>query len=77
MGHFYFGDFSRKWVNIQPALTSEQLELSDTMIGYWTQFAKTLNPNSPAAPKWTKYSAGGSLESLVSPTPGDRVGCGI
>ena len=53
----------------QGHLSTEQLELSDTMIGYWTQFAKTLNPNSPAAPMWTKYSAGGALESLVAPTP--------
>ena len=39
------------------------------MIGYWTQFAKTLNPNSPGAPAWSKYSLGGSIESLVAPAP--------
>jgi para-nitrobenzyl esterase len=58
-------------------LSSQQLELSDTMIEYWTQFAKTLNPNSPAAPKWTKYSAGGSLESLVSPIPATESDAGF
>jgi para-nitrobenzyl esterase len=51
-------------------LMGSQIDLSNTMIGYWTQFAKTLNPNSPGAPTWPQYSAGGSIESLVSPTPG-------
>ena len=41
--------------------TPDEIELSDTMIGYWTQFAKTGNPNSPGAPTWSKYSVGGSL----------------
>jgi para-nitrobenzyl esterase len=38
------------------------------MIGYWTQFAKTGNPNSEGAPAWSQYSTGGSLESLTAPT---------
>ena len=50
-------------------LTPAQIELSDTMIGYWTQFAKTGNPNSPGAPAWSSYSVGGSFESLLPPTP--------
>jgi para-nitrobenzyl esterase len=49
--------------------TPDQVTLSDTMIGYWTEFAKTLNPNSSGAPAWSKYAAGGSIESLVAPTP--------
>jgi len=50
-------------------LMGNQIDLSNTMIGYWTQFAKTLSPNSPGSPTWPQYSAGGSIESLVSPTP--------
>jgi len=50
-------------------LMGDQIDLSNTMIGYWTQFAKTLNPNSSGAPTWPEYGAGGSIESLVSPTP--------
>ena len=50
-------------------LTPDQVALSDTMIGYWTQFAKTLNPNFAGAPGWSKYALGGSIESLVAPTP--------
>jgi para-nitrobenzyl esterase len=51
-------------------LMGDEITLSDTMIGYWTQFAKTLNPNSTGAPTWPEYSEGGSIESLVPPTPG-------
>jgi len=39
------------------------------MIGYWTHFAETGDPNSAGAPAWSQYSAGGSLESLVAPMP--------
>jgi len=53
----------------QDFLTPNQIVLSDFMLGYWTQFAKTLNPNSPGAPMWPAYSAGGFFESLIAPTP--------
>ncbi len=50
--------------------TSDQQQLSDTMIGYWTQFAKTGNPNATGAPAWSPYSAlTDQFQSLVPPTP--------
>jgi para-nitrobenzyl esterase len=50
--------------------TSDQQTLSDTMISYWTQFAKTLNPNSSGQPTWSSYSAStDQFQSLVPPTP--------
>jgi para-nitrobenzyl esterase len=61
--------FDLEALGITPTFTPEQQELSATMIGYWTNFAKTGNPNSAGAPTWSQYSAGGSLESLVAPTP--------
>jgi para-nitrobenzyl esterase len=55
---------------IRPAFTSDQQQLSDTMIGYWTKFAKTGNPNSEGEPNWALYTgAGGQFESLIAPTP--------
>jgi len=55
---------------ITPTFTGDQEQLSDTMIGYLTQFAKRANPNSEGAPNWPVYSgAGGQFESLVAPTP--------
>ena len=62
--------FNLNAFGISPAFSTEQQHLSDTMIGYWTQFAKTGNPNSEGAPDWPLYTgAGGQFESLVAPTP--------
>ena len=50
--------------------TDDQQTLSDDMISYWTQFAKTLNPNSPGLPTWSPYSPfSDKFQSLVPPTP--------
>jgi para-nitrobenzyl esterase len=47
-----------------------ELTLSQTMIEYWTQFAKTLNPNPSTVPaSWPQYIEGGSILSLIAPTP--------
>jgi len=50
--------------------TPAQQQLSNTMIGYWTQFAKTANPNSAGAPLWSSFSAmTNEFQSLVPPMP--------
>ena len=55
---------------ITPAFNSAQQQLSDTMIGYWTQFAKTGSPNFEGAPHWPAYTGSdGQFESLVAPNP--------
>jgi para-nitrobenzyl esterase len=49
--------------------TPDQQALSDTMISYWTQFAKTLDPNSADQPAWSAYSTSSDqFQSLVPPT---------
>ncbi len=48
-------DVRREW-NWQ----AEDLRLGQTMLGYWTQFAKTGNPNGPGLPTWPPYQAGGA-----------------
>jgi para-nitrobenzyl esterase len=51
------------------SFTPNQQQLSSTMVQYWTQFAKTGNPNVEGAPSWPLYTgAGGTFESLVSPS---------
>jgi para-nitrobenzyl esterase len=51
-------------------LSQKQIQLSDAMVSYWTQFAKTGNPNSADEPVWAPYSASADeFESLVPPTP--------
>jgi|SRR5579859_7673654 len=52
-----------------PTFTADEQAPSNAMIGYWTRFAKTGNPNSAGAPTWSQYGAGGSFESLVAPAP--------
>ena len=50
--------------------TTDQQQLSDTMIRYWTQFAKTGSPNGRSAPAWPAYNPGtDQVQSLVPPTP--------
>jgi para-nitrobenzyl esterase len=52
------------------AFTPAQQQLSNTMIGYWTRFARTGNPNSAGAPLWSSFSAmTNEFQSLVPPTP--------
>jgi para-nitrobenzyl esterase len=61
--------FGLETLGITPTFKSDQQALSAAMIRYWTQFAKTGNPNSTGAPVWSQYSLGGSMESLVASTP--------
>lgn len=55
----------RSWVH-----RPEDEVLSDALITYWTQFAKTLNPNGGNLPNWPAYSS----RSEVSQELGTRVG---
>jgi para-nitrobenzyl esterase len=51
-------------------LSSQQMQLSDAMVSYWTKFAKTGDPNSFEEPFWSPYSASSDeFESLIPPTP--------
>lgn len=51
-------------------LSPAQQQLSNAMVSYWTQFAKTGNPNSPGEPAWSAYSASAdNFQSLIPPTP--------
>ena len=51
-------------------LSSQQRRLSRAMVSYWTQFAKTGDPNSPGEPLWSPYSAStDEFQSLIPPVP--------
>jgi para-nitrobenzyl esterase len=51
-------------------LSPRQLQLSQAMISYWTQFAKTGNPNSSDEPNWLPYTAATEeFQSLIPPIP--------
>jgi len=51
-------------------LSRKQKKLSDAMVSYWTQFARTGNPNSSYEPGWSPYNAStDEFQSLTPPTP--------
>jgi para-nitrobenzyl esterase len=53
-----------------PALSPDQRQLSRAMVGYWTAFARTGNPNGGASPHWPAVGATDRRYlSLQSPRP--------
>jgi para-nitrobenzyl esterase len=57
-------------VGVPAPFTSDQTSLSDAMISYWTQFARTGDPNSSAQPVWSPYSSTtDQFQSFVPPSP--------
>jgi para-nitrobenzyl esterase len=49
-----------------PPTTPQQRLLAQRMIGYWTRFAKTSDPNTPGLPHWPSYQADGPVLSLTA-----------
>mmetsp|Transcript_32008 Transcript_32008/g.41040 ORF Transcript_32008/g.41040 Transcript_32008/m.41040 type:complete len:596 (-) Transcript_32008:225-2012(-) len=60
LGAFHGSELFFIFGNPSPVLfpfgfTQKELELSNTMITYWTQFARSGNPNFPGLPEWEKF----------------------
>ena len=67
--HMYiFQTLLRSW---RP-YTGKDMDLSNIMCGYWTNFIKTGNPNGPQVPQWNPYEATSKKAMKL-----DREGCGM
>ncbi|MBM7061351.1 carboxylesterase family protein [Pseudomonas sp. UL073] len=58
------------------SLNASQTEMSSRMLGYWTNFMKTSNPNGSGLPTWKPFDANGNLlglerQGLMRLRPGD------
>ncbi|NUT44717.1 MAG: carboxylesterase family protein [Thermoactinospora sp.] len=67
-GAYHAGDLPYIFPEAKTGLSPEQRVLSDQMVGYWTNFARTGSPNGPGLPEWPKLSKGRTTQSLA---PGD------
>ena len=73
----YIFDLARTPVP-NPGLTPAQQELSDAMVGYWTQFAHSGDPNSLGAPAWPAYTAmSDQFQSLQQSMPTSKTGFAV
>ncbi len=60
------------------SLTADEEALSATMVKYWTQFAKTGNPNITGNPTWPAYTAANdSILTLNTPAASVKVTTGF
>ena len=49
-------------------LTAAQHRLADTMIDYWTSFARTADPNGPSSPHWPRQTVLSLAPDHIVPT---------
>jgi para-nitrobenzyl esterase len=68
----YVWDLDTAW-DQYPALTGAQNRLSATIVGYWSAFARTGEPNRPGQPTWPEFGSAGTVIALstggIAPTP--------
>jgi para-nitrobenzyl esterase len=60
-GHSYEIQYLFKFSDGRPAQSAEQAALASAMATYWTNFARSGNPNGAGVPAWADFSTGAVL----------------
>jgi para-nitrobenzyl esterase len=70
LGAYHASEIQYIFPGSSSQLNASQQTLAASMEGYWTNFAKSGNPNGPGLPSWPAYTAAGDqAQSLVEPAP--------
>lgn len=68
-GAYHTAELQYLFLATPSLLSASQTKLSQAMVSYWTNFAKTGNPNAHGLPNWPQFASTQDLLSLVPPTP--------
>ena len=69
LGAYHASEIQYLFPGASSTLDAAQQSLAGDMQGYWTNFAKTGNPNGAGLPTWPAYAASAEAQSLVEPAP--------
>jgi para-nitrobenzyl esterase len=72
--YFVTGSLQSLGTSMTYSPSSAELALSESMMGYWSQFAATGDPNGSGAPQWTPYEESSGdilqLDDTIASMPG-------